>query len=98
MKAHGAPGLWSPQKRKPTNNGWGFVVRMQHKTVYAHGVLPDGFLRRFVTRRAFIYMMEILAAVMAVYVRHELPKYFILFVDNQAGNRPFKKGTEATRW
>ena len=51
------------------------------------------FVKKFVSRKAFIYMMEILAAVVAVvFMQGELPPYFIMFVDNQAGKSALQKG------
>jgi len=51
------------------------------------------FVKKFVSRKAFIYMMEILAAVVAVvFMQDELPPYFITFVDNQAGKSALQKG------
>ena len=88
-----APELWTPSKRKPSANGWGFIVRTPNKVVYAHGELPLAFIQRFTQRRAFIYMMEVLAAVMAVvFLQEELPPYFVMFVDNQAGRCALQKG------
>ena len=58
----------------------------RHKITCAHGELPRDFIGKFTSRRAFIYMMEIWAAVMAVvFTQEELPPYFFMFVDNQAG-------------
>ena len=57
----------------------------RHKITCAHGELPRDFIGKFTSRRAFIYMMEIWAAVMAVvFTQEELPPYFFMFVDNQA--------------
>lgn len=93
MKPADAPELWSPVKKKPKSNGWGFVVRVGEKVTYAHGELPTEFIEKFTTRRAFIYMMEILAAVMAVvFTQIDLPPFFIMFVDNQAGRSALEKG------
>ena len=58
-----APDLWNPKKRKPQDNGWGFVVQTDQQVVYAHGTLPSAFIERFTTRRGFIYMLEVLACV-----------------------------------
>ena len=56
-------------------------------------MVPNSFIEKFTTRRAFTYMLEILAGVMAVvYRRLELPKFFIMMVDNQAGRSALQKG------
>ena len=52
----------------------------RHKITCAHGELPRDFIGKFTSRRAFIYMMEIWAAVMAVvFTQEELPPYFFMF-------------------
>ena len=93
LRPREAPELWNPQKRKPVSNGWGFVVKLQDRVIYANGELPRTFIEKFVSRKAFIYMMGILAAVMAtIYLRAWLPPYFIMFIDNQAGRCALQKG------
>lgn len=42
------------------------MARIGESTFFAHGRIPEWFILQFTTRRAFIYMMEILAAVIAV--------------------------------
>ena len=56
-----------------------------------HGTLPDEFIQRFVTRRAFVYMLEILAAVIVAFLRAQLPKFFTMLVDNQPGKSALQK-------
>ena len=69
------------------------MARLRDKVLYAHGELPDTFIEKFVSRKAFIYMMEILAAVTAVtFLRQWLPPYFVMFIDNQAGKSALQKG------
>ena len=57
LRPREAPELWNPQKRKPVSNGWGFVVKLQDRVIYANGELPRTFIEKFVSRKAFIYMM-----------------------------------------
>ena len=93
MRAKDSPELWSPAKRKPKTNGWGFVVRTEDRVTFAHGILPDDFVTKFTTRRAFIYMMEVMAAVIAVtFSMDALPPFFTMFIDNQAGKCALQKG------
>ena len=93
MRARDAPELWSPKKRKAKANGWGFVVRLPNKVVFSHGELPQEFISQFVSRKAFIYMMEIMAAFIAVtFLQEELPSFFLMFIDNQAGKTALQKG------
>lgn len=69
------------------------MARLRDKVLYAHGELPDTFIEKFVSRKAFIYMMEILAAVTAVtFLRQWLPPYFVMFIDNQAVKSALQKG------
>eukprot|EP00435_Cladocopium_sp_Y103_P048273 s452_g14.t1 len=93
MKPKDVPELWSPKKRRAKANGWGFVTKFADKVVFAHGELPQEFIDKFVSRRAFIYMMEIMAAFIAVtFLQAELPPFFIMFIDNQAGKTALQKG------
>eukprot|EP00435_Cladocopium_sp_Y103_P038353 s2136_g10.t1 len=93
MRARDAPTLWNPKKRRPKSNGWGFVVRLPRRVVFAHGELPEDFISKFVSRKAFIYMMEIMAAFIAVvFLQNELPPFFVMFIDNQAGKAALQKG------
>ena len=47
------------------NNGWGFVLRLGGAVFFDHGVVPPWFLQKFASRRAFIYMLEIFAQMVA---------------------------------
>ena len=44
-------------------NGWGYVVRAGDATWYDPGSVPAWFVRKFDTRRAYIYMLEVLAQI-----------------------------------
>ena len=69
LKAGQAPELWHPGKRRPQDNGWGFVARIGESTFFAHDR----------------YMMEILAAVIAVAaLQNILPQFLTMFMDNTA--------------
>eukprot|EP00435_Cladocopium_sp_Y103_P052359 s456_g16.t1 len=93
MRARDTPELWNPKERRPRSNGWGYIVKLPSRVIFAHGELPKSFLDKFVSRKAFIYMMEILAAVLAVtFSRDELPPYFTMSIDNQAGKTALQKG------
>ena len=48
------------------SNGWGFVVRIGATVFYDCGTAPADFLDLFASRRAFIYVLEILAQVLAL--------------------------------
>ena len=71
------------------SSGWGFVVRIGATVFYDCGTAPADFLDLFASRRAFIYVLEILAQVLAlVTLSRQLPARWLAFIDNVAGNGP----------
>ena len=52
LKAGEAPDLWHPGKRRPSDNGRGFVAQIGDNTFYAFGKIPEWFVSSFTTRRA----------------------------------------------
>ncbi|CAE7511741.1 unnamed protein product, partial [Symbiodinium sp. KB8] len=67
-------------------NGWGYVVRIGGDVYYDYGVAPAEFLHVFAARKAFIYVLEILAQVLAlVTMGCRLPQRWLAFIDNVAG-------------
>ena len=47
-------------------NGWGYVIRIGDTAWYDSGSIPEWFIRKFDTSRAYIYMLEVLAQILAV--------------------------------
>ena len=45
LNAGEAPELWHPGKRRPSDNGWGFVAGIGSHTVHANGKIPDWFVK-----------------------------------------------------
>ena len=75
------------------SNGWGFVVRIGATVLYDCGAAPADFLDLFASRRAFIYVLEILAQVLAlVTLSRHLPARWLAFIDNVAGQWALTKG------
>ena len=75
------------------SNGWGYVVRIGDTTWYDSGSIPDWFIRKFDTRRANIYMLEVLAQILAVVTLSDhLPEDWVAFIDNAAGQWALNKG------
>ena len=71
----------------------------QQSAVGTYGTLPSGFIKKFTTRRGFIYVMEVLSAVLSVVVtRSVLPPLIVLYIDNQAGRCAIEKGYGKTPW
>ena len=61
-------------------------MHMAHIAICVH-------CERFTTRKGFIYMLEVMACVMAtVFLGHLLPRFFTLYVDNQAGKCALPRG------
>ena len=75
------------------SNGWGFVVRIGATVFYDCGTAPADFLDLFASRRTFIYVLEILAQVLAlVTLSRHLPARWLAFIDNVAGQWALTKG------
>ena len=78
---------------KQALNGWGYVVTIGSETVYDFGEVPQHFVQRFASRRAFIYMLEIFAVLVCVTACHDrLPPFIRFYIDNQAGKYALVKG------
>ena len=66
-------------------NGWGYVVRVGDIAWYDCGSVPAWFVRKFDTRRAYIYMLEVLAQILAVVTLADiLGEDWVAFIDNAA--------------
>jgi hypothetical protein len=69
------------------------VVRLGGRVFYDHGVVDATTISAFASRRAFIYLLEIVAQVMAqVALARFLPPSFVAFIDNEAGRFALAKG------
>ena len=85
-------GLPTPQGARG-KNGWGYVVRIGGETFYDFGQAPASFLAAFGSRRAFIYVLEIVAQVLALTaLARRLPERWLAFIDNVAGQWALTKG------
>ncbi|CAE7206135.1 unnamed protein product [Symbiodinium natans] len=74
-------------------NGVGFVVCLGDVTLYAYGIVPYWFVRYFTSRRAFIYMLEILGQVLPlIALESRLHRHCVLFVDNEPAKQALMKG------
>ena len=92
-KAGHVPDGVSPAQRQKAANGWGYVLRIGDQVFYDHGVVPTWFVKIFATRKAYIYMLEILAQLVAfVTFGAKLPTAIIAFIDNTAGQAALTKG------
>ena len=79
-------------KSQRASNGWGYVVRIGEAVWYDSGFVPDSFVRKFDSRRAYIYMLEVLAQLLAVVT---LSKDWVAFIDNAAGQWAFLRPDKA---
>ena len=81
---------------RPTDrwtNGWGFVLVIDDEVFYSRGVVPAWFLRRFASRKAFIYVLEIVAQLLPLLAFGErLPSFWTAYIDNAAGQWALLKG------
>ena len=87
------PQKWS-QKRCPTyQNGWGCVWHFRGETRYAAGQIPEAVLRRFCSRRAFIYFLELVTQLIGfVATMHYDATLILSFIDNTSGFFALQKG------
>ena len=93
MKPQEAPMKWHPQMIKDVDHGWGSVTTIQGTTFYNHGRAPTPLLKKYGKRKAFIYFLEMLAPVVLIASSHrELPRFLVMFIDNQAGLMAMTKG------
>lgn len=74
-------------------NGWGFVLVIDGKVLYDYGQVRQDLLTALVSRKAFIYGLEIAAQIVALTAFcHELPTHWLAFIDNTAGQFALHKG------
>ena len=87
------PRSWQPSSTRWLHNGWGFVARLVQRTVAAHGIIPPSILQAYSKRRAFIYVLELMAPIIAIISLHkDLRPFLILWIDNKAGLAAMSKG------
>lgn len=85
------PKNWSPQRTRASSNGWGFVLHTG--CWFGFGTIPNWFVSQFTTRKAYIYMLEVLAVLIAVtFMRWRLPSFLTVYIDNQSGRCALQKG------
>ena len=85
-KAGAVPASARAPRAARASNGWGFVVRLGDRVFFDHGVVDANTVAAFASRRAFIYLLEIVAQVMAqAALARFLPPAFVAFIDNEAG-------------
>ena len=74
-------------------NGWGYVLLLDGHVFYDYGVIRPEHLAPFATRKAFIYVLEIVAQVLPlVTFARRLNPFWIAFFDNVAGQFALMKG------
>ena len=87
------PRSWQPSCTKWLHNGWGFVARLHHQTIASHGVVPPSVLQAYSKRGAFIYVLELMAPIIAIISLHkDISPYILLWIDNKAGLAALAKG------
>ena len=78
-------------KSQQASNGWGYVA--SSALVRRSGMTPVQFVRKFDTRRAYVYMLEVLARILAVVTLSGLlGEDWVAFIDNAAGEWALNKG------
>ncbi|CAE7252601.1 kanC, partial [Symbiodinium sp. CCMP2456] len=84
---------WGRTPPETLRNGWGFVATARGQTFYAAGRVPHWFVRKFASRRAYIYMLEIVAQILPLLVLYDrIDQHVIMFVDNEPARHALSKG------
>ena len=92
-KAGHVPDGLNPSPHQRAANGWGYVLRIGDRVFYDHGVVPPWFVKLFAARRAYIYMLEVFAQIIAFAAFAQLmPPTVVAFIDNTAGQAALTKG------
>ena len=92
-KAGHVPDGLNPSPHQRAANGWGYVLRIGDRVFYDHGVVPPWFVKLFAARRAYIYMLEVFAQIIAFAAFAKLmPPTIVAFIDNTAGQAALTKG------
>ena len=92
-KAGHVPDGMNPSPHQRAANGWGYVLRIGDRVFYDHGVVPPWFVKLFAARRAYIYMLEVFAQIIAFAAFAKLmPPTIVAFIDNTAGQAALTKG------
>ena len=77
------------------DSGWGIVCDPNSSTepFHARGTFPPSFVAKFGGAMAFIYMMEVMAQVIALVLCHrDVSEYFVAFCDNAASTSALARG------
>ena len=60
------PGIWNEAKCCQYENRWGYVIHYMGTITFASGMVPPKLIRKFCTRKAYIYFLETLAQLLAL--------------------------------
>lgn len=73
-------------------NAWGFLVNIGDFTTAGHGAVPSRIIEMFMTRKAYIFFLEVDAQIMALTAsRPRLDPLWLCFIDNTAGKQLWLK-------
>ena len=87
------PRRWNSHKAPAYHNGWGIIVKTNGRVYYSSGSVPAEVLRLFCKRRAYIYVLEVLAQIFAFVIFHSvLTPYVVSYIDNEPGRCALSKG------
>ena len=87
------PKQWLKTKCHTYENGWGFVIHFCGRTLYSAGRVPPWLIKRFCTRKAFIYFLEVAAQFLGFLLCRQLKSSLVLsFIDNTSGFFALRKG------
>ncbi|CAE7501758.1 unnamed protein product [Symbiodinium sp. CCMP2456] len=84
---------WTRQPVEQLLNGWGFVVQTLQGTTAGHGQVPASVVRKYGSRKAYIFFLEVNAQILALLAnRDAMDPFWVGFCDNSAGKATLSKG------
>lgn len=87
------PRQWHKSKCHQYENGWGYVTYYNGVTRFAAGRIPPWVIKKYCSRKAYIYFLEITAQLIAFLACRHLPSTLVIsFIDNASGLFALRKG------
>ena len=87
------PQQWHKTRCHTYENGWGCVVHFDGETFFSAGRIPGWIIKKYCTRKAYIYFLEVTAQFLGLLMCRSAPsKLIISFIDNTSGFFALRKG------
>ena len=87
------PRQWHKTRCHTYENGWGCVIHFAGSTFFSAGRIPAWIIKKFCTRKAYIYFLEVIAQFLGMLMCRSLPSTLLTsFIDNTSGFFALRKG------